>query len=649
MKLKMHKLFRILLLFNVVAIFLNLSLVYKVYGSDDNNAYRLPVIETSDIHGYLVDKKEDDYRYLLSYISDKVKDLRGYGDNYRKEMALLLDGGDIYQGNVMSNILKGKQMSAAFKMMDYDAVTIGNHEFDWGIENTIDPDGTMIDSKLEGYNMVNDIPVVASNLYHNSKKVDWAKDYVIIPKKAINSKGEEVTVNIGVIGYLENYSSEIVNSQFAGKGYSIVEDLNIPNNIAKELEDKGLADVTILLCHKDAEEVAEKMPKDSAIDIVLGGHSHRNSCGRASNGMLYMQPENQSKAYNYFELIFKKDDKGKAIFTSIINMENRSVSKNLDKTTNIPENSDELDSELVALTDKVISKIKNITETKIGYIKNSATTDEYIKGSGNFSTSGGNWVSSIYARGVNSDVAFVNKTGVRYNFEIPEGNTKRDITVGDIYSNFPFDNRIYKYEITYGELLEVLNYAIKDDDRSFISSIVGIDCYYSDGKINSLLKDGTLIYHNGEWKDNWKNKKLTIATNEYVATTDEVFKGEFHNPLVKWNDSSRLIDKEKIDSECAIKVLTDEAKEKDGLLEIDLNAHYIEGIYQGQLKENEHGEKINSDSYSSENVYASSLSANIKAGTNSEFLIAIIVLNASGLIGIIVFRKNKTIKNAYIF
>ena len=231
-KINIKQFLTILALVIISVVFAN----YNVEAITNENTYVLPVFETSDVHGYIAEKNGDNYYYLLSYISDKVKDVRGY-DNYRKDLALLLDGGDIYQGNTMSNLLNGSSLSAAFELMDYDAVTIGNHEFDWGIETTVDGDKTMMDSNNEDFYGVNDIPVLCSNLYLNNEKVSFAEDYIIIEKTAKNSNGEEITVKIGVIGFAENYASEIMTSQFTGKGYSIKEDFNIPNNIAKQLEE----------------------------------------------------------------------------------------------------------------------------------------------------------------------------------------------------------------------------------------------------------------------------------------------------------------------------------------------------------------------------------------------------------------------------
>ncbi len=548
-----------------------------IYAESLDNQYILPVFETSDIHGYIAEKAGDDYQYLLSYISDKVKDVRGYGDAYNKDSALLLDGGDIFQGNSMSNLMIGDPISSAFAMMDYDAATIGNHEFDWGIDTVIDGDGTMKDSNLEGYAVDNTVPFVASNLYQNESRADWTSDYVILTKTAKNADGQTIPVKIGVIGYVDDYAHSIMESKFLDLGYSIRSDVSIPDGIAKELEDSGKVDATILLCHADAKETAEQLGSDSVIDLVLGGHSHLIMNDIASNGIPYMEPNNNAKAYCSADLVFQNESAGTE-FITVSNRKIQSVSDHLDKTLKTEANTEELDNDIVKLTDTVVDKMKDLLNTTIGYITTSAQKYELIENSGNKSTTGGNWMSSIYLRGVNSDVAFVNLGAVRYSFDISPDAAKRDVTLEEIYTNYPFGNFIYKYSLTYEELLEVLNYALKDEEGSSIGSLIGIDCYFIDEEVNAIVKDGIVVYQNGEWKDNWKDKKVTVATNEYVGTADKVFQG-IHNPLVRFNDTPKLLEKSRIDVDCAIEVLKKEAFENNGLLTIDRAPHFIEAIY----------------------------------------------------------------------
>ncbi len=549
---------------------------YDAYAADAHR-YLLPVFETTDIHGYIAEKSGDDYLYLLSYISDKVKDVRGYGENYDKDAALLLDAGDIYQGNSMSNLLFGKPIFSAFAMMDYDAVSIGNHEFDWGINSVIDSDGTIMDSDFEGFETVNSVPVVASNIYLNNERAGWMKDHVIVTKNAADADGNVLPVRIGIIGYLDEYSNDILVSKFKDLGYSIDPDINIPEIIAKELEESGQVDATILLCHADAKMVADTLGSDSVIDLVLGGHSHKDENDVSANGIPYMEADKYASSYCSLDLAFYKED-DKVIFDSVCNATNHSVSDNALKTLHTAENSDEIDEDIALLTDKVISTIKSILEEKVGYITAPAKKKQYIEGSGKMSTTGGNWMSSVYQGAVGSEVAFTNRDAFRYDFELSPDSPKRDVTLGEIYSTYPFGNTLYKYSLTYEELLEVFNYGLMNENRSTISSVVGIDCYHENNAVNALVKDGVAIYLNGEWKDDWKDRTVTVGTSVYVATTDEVF-NETHNPLIRFNDTDKVLENDKIDIDSAIEILKNEAASNDGLLTIDTAPHFIEGTY----------------------------------------------------------------------
>ena len=211
------------------------------------NTYYLPLFETSDTHGYLADTSAEPDLSLLSRISRIVTDARCVNGDYDKSRAVLLDTGDIYQGNTLSNLLDGKPLRAAYDAMDYDAVSVGNHEFDWGLSVSVDSDSTMADYTVNGEVHSNTIPVVLSNLYQNGAKVDWLKDYVILNKIATKANGEELNVRIAVIGFAEDYSGSIMVSDFKDIGYEIHEDYEALDTLAKSLEESGLCDATVLL------------------------------------------------------------------------------------------------------------------------------------------------------------------------------------------------------------------------------------------------------------------------------------------------------------------------------------------------------------------------------------------------------------------
>ena len=559
---------------------------YRIGNSDpaeelpEDTYYYLPVFETSDTHGYLANTSGDRPLYMLSFISDKVRDIRGYGDGSRRDLALLLDGGDIYQGNTMSNLMSGSSLSSAYQLMEYDAVTIGNHEFDWGIENTVDADGTMMDYTLDGQTGVNSVPVVCANLYLNGEKISFAEDYIILDKTAVDKDGHELPVRIAVIGFAGDYGSDIMYARFTGAGYSIEMDFDGINATAAALEAEGLCDATILLVHHEAAEIAPQLGEDTAIDLVLGGHTHQNACGVTDWGLPYIQPACYGAAYSYCELAFEPGD-GAPVFQSVTKAKTVVTNGDTSRLTNTAANADDLDPAVTALTDTVLDALSDILGEEIGYITVDARRYEYLPGSGERATTCGNWVASIIARIAGADAAFVNNGGLRTDVLLNGDTGTRTVTLSDVYTMFPFDNRIYCYELTWEELLTALQYSLTDTGRTLLSQIVGVDCYYTDDETVQAIvtADGQAVYADGTWAEGWKDKTLRVAISEFIATTNRVSEGGMENPFCAWNDTERLIASDAVDNEGAYAVLSAEAAANEGHLFIDMTAHYVDGRY----------------------------------------------------------------------
>ena len=557
---------------------------YRLTGGETGKkggAYSLPVFETSDVHGKIAEISGENTGYLLAYIADKINDKR----KNDKSRAVLVDGGDVYQGSPLSNLLNGESVSAVFDRMGYDAVAVGNHEFDWGIENTTDGDATMKDYTLNGVKHENLIPLVASNLYKDGEKVRFARDYVILEKTA--SDGEtDLRVRIAVIGFLPDYSSSILYTRFTGEGYKIYEDHAAVNRLARELEEKGLCDATLLLVHGEAEETARRLGGDTAIDLVLGGHTHRNVSGRV-NGLNYVQPAAYGQAYAYAELTFEPDAENKPVFKGVRAVQTLSAAKYEMLYKN--SGGEELDPDIVALTDIYTDLISFAVNREIGYITETVSKNNLIGGSGNRSNTAGNWMSSIIARAAGADIGFMNSGGVRVSLDVTGG--RRVITAADVYDVFPFGNFIYCYELTYGELLTLLEYSLTQSGGSLISYMTGIDCYYGGRGVNALVMKGVPVYKNGIFADGWENKKVKVAVNEYIATSDRRENGT-PNPLVAWNKTDKLISVSPADNEGALEVLKGEAEKSGGLLTVDTHAYYINGTYNGEIKSADPGEII---------------------------------------------------------
>ena len=550
-------------------------------------SYRLPVMETTDVHGTLVNTSTGTNHYRLAYVADKANDIRGRGADYDTKKLLLLDGGDIYQGTILSNIQRGKPLYMAFNMMDYDAVALGNHEFDWGFEQLVDDDGTLLDYEYGGKRSANPVPVVCANLYRHGKRTHTTHDYVILDKSAISADGHRVGVRIGVIGMAHYAAQSMFVHQFIDKGYDIRIDYPRINALADSLERNGLCDATVLLIHGVANEAANSLGGQSAIDLVLGGHSHVNQCDTTAYGIPYLQGKAYCQSYSYAELLFQVDGTGKISKVQVDNCRNIEVDGKKDTHTATGEHAEDLEADILAISDSAIEHIKPMLEKVIGYInvdlvKNYNNVDDSLalKGSGGRASTMGNWMSDLVRRIGHADIGFVNNGGVRTSFPL-RGEKTRNITVSNIYEMFPFDNLIYVYELTYADLLLLMEYAMTKYGAMLLSRMVGIDCYMTVNAdasytLRSLVKDGTTIYADGHWTEGWADRSVRVAVSQFVATGDRVDKATgMHNPLVKWNNTPRLKSKDQVDNENAVRILMEEARRNNGLITIDTAPHFI--------------------------------------------------------------------------
>lgn len=543
--------------------------------------YVLPLIETTDLHGYVVSTGSDGVvHYRLAYIADKAEDLRRqYGG---ENGLLLLDGGDLYQGASISNLLSGWPVCVALDHMGYDAVALGNHEFDWGLEKTVDADATVPDYEWEGVSHVNAVPVVCANLYRDGERVSCTRDYVIVEKTAAGSKGATVPVRIGIVGFAVNYSGSIITTQFSGRGFSINADYGIANRIAAELESSHACDATILLIHGEAPGAAEQLGADSPFDLVLGGHSHRTYAAQTGWGLPYLQGGRYGEHFGRAEIRFLVSEDGSVSFERVTNWFNDAVDSSRDRHTYAGENASDLSEDILAVSDAALAATAQQQNDVIGYITTAATTYS-LSGSGGRASTMANWMCDILRRIGGADVAFVNSGGIRTTFPL-NGQSRRDITVANIYEMFPFSNAVYVYQISCAELLELFEYSMTSGGQALFSSMTGIDCYfketnygsYSTYSVQSLSLGGTVIYQSGTWTSGWASRSITLAASEYLATTErtDYYTGK-PNPLIGWNATSRLVSSDMIDNVDGVRVLREEASSSGGLLRIDTAPHFI--------------------------------------------------------------------------
>lgn len=224
------------------------------FGADK---VKLVILHTNDTHSQIEPSEKS---------SLATSDMGGYArrmgviEKIRSEEknVLLFDAGDYSQGSPYFNFFNGRIEIDALNRMKYDAVTMGNHEFDNGIDTL-----AAIIQNLR-------VPLISSNYdVTNSVIRGFVKPWIVIKKAGLK---------IGVMALNVNPESLILDSNIRDVNY--LDPVAKAQEVSDYLKNKEKCDLIICLSHlgsdKDSKSVNdfEIAAKTKFIDVIIGGHSH---------------------------------------------------------------------------------------------------------------------------------------------------------------------------------------------------------------------------------------------------------------------------------------------------------------------------------------------------------------------------------------
>lgn len=212
---------------------------------------KIVILHTNDTHSRIEPVPETD-RYAPN--KGGVERRANYIDQVRKENknVLLLDAGDFLQGTPYFNLFKGDVEVKAMNLMKYDAATLGNHEFDYGLE--------VLGEVVRKANF----PIIASNYdFSETPLAGLFKPYIILKKAG---------VKIGIMGICVRPQGLIAAANYDGMRY--LDPVETANNMAEILRTQHQCDMVICLSHLGYENDLSLAEKTRNIDLIIGGHSH---------------------------------------------------------------------------------------------------------------------------------------------------------------------------------------------------------------------------------------------------------------------------------------------------------------------------------------------------------------------------------------
>ncbi|OWF50209.1 5'-nucleotidase-like [Mizuhopecten yessoensis] len=224
-------------------------------------SFELAVIHTNDIHAHVEEmnkysseckQKEKDAGLCYGGISRRVTKVNDLRKQYPSH-SVLLNAGDNFQGTLWFNYYKGLVAAKFMKELGYDAMALGNHEFDNGVAGLV----PFLD------NVTSVFPVLSCNLDLSAEP--RLKDKI--------GKHTILTVNgqrIGVIGFTTEETSFISNADKTVKFKNVVSSVRAE---VQELTRQGINKI-IGLGHYGYGHDMKLAAEVEGLDVIVGGHSH---------------------------------------------------------------------------------------------------------------------------------------------------------------------------------------------------------------------------------------------------------------------------------------------------------------------------------------------------------------------------------------
>ncbi|HGY55970.1 MAG TPA: hypothetical protein ENK44_09725 [Caldithrix abyssi] len=405
----------------------------------------------------------------------------------KENLTFLFDSGDIFTG-ALSKATRGALPFDLYNAMGYEAMALGNHEFEYGWQK-------LLDVKQRAR-----FPVLNANIFYKNTDIHYAQSYTILEKQG---------VRIGVIGVmgLEAFKNTILPDNV--KELEARDPVPIVQKLVDKLRDD--VDLIVLLTHqnrsapmqsdKEADpEVQRGFDEDYAlagrvkgIDVILGGHSDNGlwePVRHPQNGTLISMTFGQGKYLGYMKLRINKTEQRVDLLDGKL----------------LPVVSDKIaaDPDIFAMIEKARKKYSHLSKV-IGYNEKTGYRKYYRE------SNLGNFLADALKEASGAEIAMVNPGSIRADLNTGP------ITKEELDNIYPFVDNLVIVEISGTALQSLIEYSLE-----LVYGLVqfsGLRLKYDSSRpVGQRLIEASV---NGKPLD--PNKNYTIACSYFLATGGDGF------------------------------------------------------------------------------------------------------------------------------
>lgn len=392
---------------------------------DDCGEYVVILLDfyaVNDLHGKFADTTDN---IGADELTTYLKTMKSTDDNF-----ILLSSGDMWQGSSESNLTYGQIMTEWMNHVGFSAMTLGNHEYDWGREY------------IEVNDQLADFPFLAINIFDKTtnQRIDYCDASVIVERSGLK---------IGIIGAIGDCYSSISGDMTSGFYFKTGDDLT---DLIKEESDRLRyeedVDLVVLSIHDGHDKNKSGMSSISNsdlrsyydptlsrgyVDLVFEGHTHKSYVLMDGEGVFHLQGGGENSGVSHVEMEFNFANGKIGINEAEI------VSKNTYRSYS----SDAIVAELLDKYKDDIKKADEVLGTLSRYVSSDEICDLVAK--------------VYYEKGLEvwGEKYPIVLGGGFISTRSPYDFDRGQITYADVYSVLPFDNELVLCSISGYDLMRV--------------------------------------------------------------------------------------------------------------------------------------------------------------------------------------------------
>ena len=416
----------------LLLVLLVMALAASAIVAQDEETFQLTIIHTNDEHAQHDPNAAGDGG--IARQAAVIAQIRAAVDN-----SLLLDAGDRFTGSLYHQQYRGQDNAQLMALLGYQAMALGNHEFDDG------------DETLAAFLDAVEFPVLAANV---SVTGDSPLAGKFEPYTVIDVNGQ----SIGLIG-LVTAETAILSSP--GEGVSFSEDYVAAVEGAVEALNAEGVNKIILLSHLGLPADLELAPQLSGVDVIIGGHSHTllgNAYTAAEDGY----PLEATSAAGEPILIVQAGG-GNTLYLGRLDatFDGAGLLTNWGGDTIFMSRFITPDPEVEALLTELAAPIEELKATAVGESAVFLVGDRAVCRATECNL--GNLITDALRAETGAQLAITNGGGIRSNIPVgvetpadPALEAPQTVTLGDVLTVLPFGNLVSTFELSGADVVAAL-------------------------------------------------------------------------------------------------------------------------------------------------------------------------------------------------